>query len=109
MLVCNVEELIEHSCDFTIGICYRHTDWAQFIFDLLVKHFKELDCLQRVYIDDGNGYIYLVNGVKYIILNVNCALGYRFDRVYVEQNIDDNDIDNIVYPTILAGGVYKVV
>ena len=109
MLVCNVEELIEHSCNFTIGICYRHTDWAQFIFDLLVKRFKRLDCLYYAYAGDGYGYVCSKNGVKYIILNVDCALGYRFDRVYVEQNIDDNDIDNIVYSTILAGGVYKVV
>ena len=103
IIQCEVEELVEWSSRLDIGIYYKTFGWAQFVYDKLLEHFKDLDCLVRAYVDKyGNGIIQLKNGTVYhFIKNNETARGYKFHKVYMQDGIDDDIINTIIEPSIM--------
>lgn len=103
IIQCEVEELVEWSSRLNIGIYYKTFEWAQFVYDKLLKYFKDLDCLAHASVEkNGFGFIVLKNGVIYQILRADeTSRGYKNNIVYMQDGIDDDIIDTIIEPSIM--------
>lgn len=100
---CNVEELVEWSSRLDIGVYYKTSEWAYFVYTKLVKYFTDLDCLVRSHVGRcGTGIIQLKNGTVYHFIKGNeTARGYRFHKVYIQDGVDDDIINTIIEPSII--------
>lgn len=99
---CSISELVQQSSIQVIGIFYRTSKWAKFVYDMLVKYFSEQGCLEKAYVFKGGcGEIILKNGTRYKILRADeTALGYRFNAVYIEWFVDEDIINKVIIPAV---------
>ena len=100
---CGVEELVKYSSRLDIGIYYKTSEWAYFVYIKLVKYFTDLDCLIRAHIDKhGYGIIQLKNDTTYYFVKGDeTAGGHRFHKAYMQDCIDDDIINTIIKPSIM--------
>ena len=104
IIQCGVEELVKWSSRLDIGVYYKTSKWAYFVYTELVKYFTDLDCLVRAHVDrHGDGIIQLKNGTIYYFIkgSGNTARGRRFHKVYIQDCIDDDIINTIIEPSII--------
>ena len=108
---CHITEWTQQSSMQVIGIFYRTSKWAKFVYDTLVKYFSEQGCLEKAYVHRcGCGEIILKNGTIYRIIKADeKALGRRFNTVYIEWSVDEDIINEVIIPAVTPKpSVYKV-
>lgn len=98
--VISKKDLLEYGVEYSIGIFYKDLSWAKSIYKILYRKLNASIYTSRNNMRDMD--IVLYGGIRYKFVNATAddALGYRFNRVYIQDGISQDIIDNIIMPSL---------
>lgn len=95
-------------CGTRIGVFYKHAIWAEkWVNDFLEKVDKS--CIARsTKMSNGVSTIHLKDGtsIKTVYLGEN-SRGCKFDKVFVEPKVTQEEVAHIIYPTLTSNMVIE--
>jgi hypothetical protein len=99
--VISKKDLLKYGVEYNIGIFYKDLSWAKSIYKILYKKLNASIYTSRNNTHDMD--IVLYGGIRYkfVCATADEARGYRFNRVYIQDGMAQDIVDNIIMPSIM--------
>lgn len=100
----NKQEFINYGTCYNVGIFYKDNNWASEIYDIIFR--KVNAAVRNSRKAHGIMDIILYGGIRYQFVKAgDSARGHKFNKVFIQEGISQDIINNVIMPCLYEDGM----